>query len=364
MFTLLLTIIRVLFIAIRIVVFEPNKCLLCVSQLNLFIAHRPRHDIKQMIDPTERDGLGVAFEKLLNISKSSTCNVLETAITCFFTDPDVPDIKLDKIRCILPTELSTRLLITVALRSYQDSSRKVYMLVNKHGADVNAIAYEPNPFGSNVLSMAIGSRRDDAAIALLDLGANANLPLGLRGQHPLIDISFKGSFDVLNFMWKHGADFNVTNGWGNTVLIAAITAGRVESVRFLLETVRLDPNVNGGTGLRVMQIEDTNVPLEHDVSWNIRRDLKWSPMHAAVNIKHPDGVEIVKLLLKAGATVHQRSELPKTTVDGVECLGYNALELLTIHALLPGERCDRHDADAMAECKQILEQAMNAIIAD
>jgi hypothetical protein len=302
--------------------------------------------------------LGVAFEKLCNTAKSNSIKVFEKAITALFTDPTAVHMKLDTVRCILPSELSSRLLVAVALRSYQDTTRKVYMLVNKHGADVNTLAPEPNPFGLSVLCIAIGNRRDDAALALLDLGADANLPIGLRGQHPLIDTAFKGSPLVLKSMHKHGANFDITNGWGNTVLVAAITRGDVESVRFLIETVKLDPNVPGGSGLRVMEIKDKTVPMEHDVSWNVRRDLMWTPLHAAVHLKHPDGVEIVKLLLKAGANVHQRCELPHATVEGVECLGYTPLELITIHANLRDGFSFRHDSTAMEECKTILENAM------
>jgi ankyrin repeat protein len=268
----------------------------------------------------------------------------------------------DTVQCILPVDLSNRLLVAVASRSYKNTSLKVYLLVNKHNADVNTTALAPNPYGSCVLAMALGSRRDDGAIALLDLGANPNLPLGLRGQHPLIDTAFKGCPLVLESMFKHGADFNVTNGWGNTVLVAAITRGHVESVRFLLETVKLDPNIPGGSGLRVMHIEDTNVPMEHDVSWNVRRDMTWTPLHAATDLKHPDGVEIVKLLLKAGANALQRCEHAHSTISGFDGLGYTPLELLTIHALLPSGFNFRHDPKAMVECQTILEEAMKKTI--
>jgi hypothetical protein len=303
--------------------------------------------------------LGVPFQKLSNVAKSGSCDVFEKAITDFFKNAHSSIVKLDNVRCILPLELSNRLLIAVASRSYQCTALKVYLLVNKHHADVNAIALEPNPYGDCVLSMALTSRRDDAAMALLDLGANANLSLGRRGQHPLIDTAFKGCPLVLELMFKHGADFKITNGWGNTVLVAAITRGHVESVKFLLEIVKLDPNMPGGSGLCVMEIEDTDVPMEHDVSWNVRRDLMWTPLHAAVHLKHPDGVEIVKLLINAGANVHQRCELPRATFDGVECLGYTPLEILTVHTLLRTGYNFRHDPAAMAECKTILENAMS-----
>lgn len=305
--------------------------------------------------PTGDTNLEVPFQKLWNVALSDSCDVFEAAITDFITDVDSPIMNLAKVHCTLPLEISNRLLIAVASRSYKSTSLKVYLLVNKHHADVNAIALEENPYGSCVLSMALASRRDDAARALLDLGANANLQLGPRGQHPLIDTAFKGCPLVLEAMYKHGADFNITNGWGNTVLVAAITGGHVESVRFLIETVELDPNTPGGSGLRVMVIEDKNVPLQHDVSWNVRRDLMWSPLHAAVNLKHPDGVEMVKILMKAGANVNQRCELPHSTIDGVECLGYTPLELLTVYNNLDTAVCSpRYDLEAMAECKNIL----------
>jgi ankyrin repeat protein len=302
------------------------------------------------------ENLGAAFEKLLSISKTSTCAHLEESIDNWFSLPEVKRFGLGNVK-VLPEELSNRLLISVAHRSYKDTSLKVYMLVNKHSADVDT--YGNNPGGSCALSTAICNRRDDGALALLDLGADANLDLGLRGQHPLIDTAFKGSPEVLKSLWKHGADMNITNGFGNTVLVAAITGGHVDTVQFLLETVKLNPNTCGGSGLRVMKIDDTNVPLEHDVSWNIRRDQMWSPLHCAVHLKHPDGVQIVKFLLSAGANVHVRCELPHASSYGV--YGYTPLEIITIHSLLPGVLCDRHDTKAMAECKQILEQAMAII---
>lgn len=298
----------------------------------------------------------IGFDHLLESCKTSTSEVLEREIQSWTTDPRTIS-KLGALDSVLPTAISTRLLFHVSSRSYKDTTHKVNMLVNKHNADVNAIEPTSNNPRRTMLSVAIGGRRDDAALALLDLNAGANLEIGMRGQHPLIDTAFKGSPVVLKSLYTHGADMNITNAWGNTVLVAAVTSGNLDNVRFLLETVGLDPNTNGGTGLRVMELYDKNVPLEHDTSWNVRRDHQWSPLHAAVHLKHADGVEMVKLLLKTGANVHHRCELPHTSRDWVSPMGYTPLELLTVQALLPGATNERDDKAAMAECQNILEVA-------
>jgi ankyrin repeat protein len=307
--------------------------------------------------PQSPEYLGVAFDKLLQTSMTSDAATFESEIETWIADT-INASNLAGATAVLPTvlpnDISTRLLLHVACHSYKHSATKIYMLVNKHGADVNAMKATPDRFGRSMLSAAIAGRRDDAAMALLDLGAHANLEIGLRGQHPLIDVAFKGSPGVLRSMFEHGADMKVTNAWGNTVLVAAVTSGNIGNVRFLIETAGLDVNTFGGTGLRVMELHDTDVPLEHDASYNIRRDQLWSPLHAATDLKHADGVEMVKLLLANGANVNHRCELPHT--GG----GYTPLELLTIHARLPGATNDRHDTVAMAECQAILEAAMRA----
>ena len=307
--------------------------------------------------PQSPEYLGVAFDKLLQTSMTSDAATFESEIETWIADT-INASNLAGATAVLPTvlpnDISTRLLLHVACHSYKHSATKIYMLVNKHGADVNAMKATPDRFGRSMLSAAIAGRRDDAAMALLDLGAHANLEIGLRGQHPLTDVAFKGSPGVLRSMFEHGADMKVTNAWGNTVLVAAVTSGNIGNVRFLIETAGLDVNTFGGTGLRVMELHDTDVPLEHDASYNIRRDQLWSPLHAATDLKHADGVEMVKLLLANGATPHHRCELPYT--GG----GYTPLELLTIHARLPGATNDRHDTVAMAECQAILEAAMRA----
>ncbi|KAJ1465428.1 ankyrin repeat-containing domain protein [Baffinella frigidus] len=309
--------------------------------------------------PRYPEDLGQDFGQLLNTVNTCTCTTFEQDIDNWISIPN-HKFQLDTVNYILPTEISTRLLFGLASRSYKDCASKVKLLVNKHGADVNAISSEGMYLGFSMLAIAIETRRDNVALALLDLKANANLPMGLRGQHFVIDTAFKGSPNVLESMYKHGADMNITNAWGNTALVAAVTSGRIGLVEFLLDVVKVDPNINGGTGLRVMELVDTNVPLQHDVSWNIRRDMKWSALHAAAQLKHPDSVKMIKILIKAGANVHSRCELPFASTGEATCSGYTPLELLTVHALLPGVTNERHDLKSMAASQALLEEAMKA----
>jgi len=298
------------------------------------------------------------FDKLVNISMVGTSRSLEEGIKSWFLNPGCTNIKLDKASGILPIDLSNRLLVHVSLRSYKDTSRKIYMLTNKHGADVNSLTTLNPLHGSSMLSIAIGGRRDAAALALLDLGSHPILPMGQRGQHPLVDTAYKGDPRVLESMYEHGADMTITNAWGNTVLMAAITGGHLESVRFLLNVVKLDPNIMGGSRLNVTNEKITGVPNEHDVSWNIRPDRGWSPLHAAVYLKHPVSANIIVLLLAAGANIHSRTEKPYAALGGDTPDGYTPLELLTIHAKIDSNVDPYHDRDAMNECETILEEAM------
>jgi ankyrin repeat protein len=295
------------------------------------------------------------FDKLMHTAMVKSCRSLEDGIREWFLNPGVTGMNLDKASAILPVELSNRLLAHVSLRSYSDTSRKIDLLVNKHGANVNALSAQSPLYGSSMLSIAIGSRRDDAALALLKLGTNPLLPMGPRGQHPLIDVAFKGDPRVLESMYERGADMTITNAWGNTVLMAAITGGHLETVRFLLEVVKVDPNITGGSVLNVTGASTTDVPHFYDVSYNIRPDGAWSPMHAAVHLKNPVSVKMIELLLAAGANVHAHTEKPYTALGGNILGGYTPLELLTIHAKIDGTVLAHHDRDAMLECENLLE---------
>ena len=276
------------------------------------------------------------FDKLMHTAMVKSCRSLEDGIREWFLNPGATGMNLDKVSAILPVELSNRLLTHVSLRSYTDTGRKIDFLVNKHGANVNALSTQTPLYGSSMLSIAIGSRRDDAALALLKFGTNPLLVMGLRGQHPLVDVAFKGDPRVLESMYERGADMTITNAWGNTVLMAAITGGHLDTVRFLLEVVKMDPNIMGGSVLNIPEGTIIGVPHFHDVSYNIRPDGGWSPLHAAVHLKNHVSSKMIQLLLAAGADVHRRTEKPYAALGGNILEGYTPLELLTVHAKMHG----------------------------
>lgn len=96
------------------------------------------------------------------------------------------------------------------------------------GRGANANAWDS---GVPVLEMAIAQNRPQLVRALLEAGANMNVP----GHTPaLVLAAFAGSRDICRMLLARGADVDVRDHLKNTPLIAAVKEGHVETAKVLL----------------------------------------------------------------------------------------------------------------------------------
>jgi ankyrin repeat protein len=122
--------------------------------------------------------------------------------------------------------------------------------------------------------MAVDAGALDIVTPLLEKGADRNVAVesgNKRGHTPLFFAAVRGHQVIVQLLVKQGKDLNtIRDFYGDTVLQAVVTTGRIDIVRWLLEK-GADPN-EGGDG--------------------------WTSLHRAAVAGH---LEIVILLLESGS---------------------------------------------------------------
>jgi hypothetical protein len=101
----------------------------------------------------------------------------------------------------------------------------------KTGANPNQI----DAFGYTPLTVAALDKHPVCIKALLDAGADVNIP-SAGGWTPLIGAAMSGaSGDVMAILLNKGADINAQNQWGCTALYYAAGFGALGSVNYLID---------------------------------------------------------------------------------------------------------------------------------
>lgn len=166
-------------------------------------------------------------------------------------------------------------------------------------------ASEGNTLIKDLVKKAAESTGDERRLAkifrnIASRGGDLNKSMNPSGETPLHLASSLMNSNLLKSLLEAGAQPASTTRSGATALHAAITAGRAENVKLLL-AAGADPGAEDAT---------SNAPL-----------------HFSVRLEDP--VEIVKMLLAAGAKAYHRNSQQKTSVDIAEKKGMTAcLELL------------------------------------
>lgn len=133
--------------------------------------------------------------------------------------------------------------------------------------------------GRTALLAATHADRIDAARLLIDRGADVNARDAMQDS-PFLLAGARGRLEILRMTLAAGADLKSTNRYGGTALIPAAHYGHVETVRELLKTT---------------------IDVDH-----VNR-LGWTALLEAIILGDggPAHVEIVRLLVAHGASVHQ-----------------------------------------------------------
>ncbi|WP_164273021.1 ankyrin repeat domain-containing protein [Stenotrophomonas sp. B1-1] len=156
--------------------------------------------------------------------------------------------------------------------------------------------------GRTALLLATHGNRLEAARVLIDAGADVNAKDAMQDSAYLY-AGARGLDEILALTLAHGADLRSTNRYGGTALIPAAERGHVATVRMLLRA---------------------GVAVDH-----VNR-LHWTALLEAILLGDggPRHVQIVQLLLEAGADPHLADGDGVTPLAHARQRGYTAIETL------------------------------------
>jgi len=115
--------------------------------------------------------------------------------------------------------------------AWVDDAADIKLLV-AHGADPNTAS----PQNLTPLGIAVLYGKDEAALALIESGADLSRPIGEAGYTPLMLAVANHSERVVEALIQKGADVNAHNSGGVTPLMIAATSGRADMVALLLRS--------------------------------------------------------------------------------------------------------------------------------
>ncbi len=153
-----------------------------------------------------------------------------------------------------------------------------------------------DPSGRTALLAATQGNHADAARVLIGAGADVNAKAA-NDDSPYLLAGAEGYLEILRMTLAAGADLGSLNRYGGTALIPAAHHGHVEAVRMLL---------------------GTEIDIDH-----VNR-LGWTALLEAVILGDggPRHIEIVKLLLAAGANAAIADAHGATALDHARRRGY------------------------------------------
>lgn len=188
------------------------------------------------------------------------------------------------------------------------------------GAEVNA----KDDKGRTPLYFAMGKEGNtETAAFLIKRGADVNLA---DNRFPILERAvLLDSLPLVDFLLKQGADINASDNYGSTPLTTAISNGRGEMIRFLLDKGAKTKGKSDYAFRLVQRVlmrtqdaeEILRLLLKYEVDINAKDEKGNTPLHAAARDNYPDHV---KLLLNHGANLEAKND------DGITAFQYAVQE--------------------------------------
>ena len=176
----------------------------------------------------------------------------------------------------------------------------------KQGADVNEIG---KISGNTPLHWAVNSGR----VNIVSFNAATGIPnFPEPDEKQLLNY-----IEIVRFLVQHGADVNIKDKSGETVLYQAVSEGKTAMAEILIEQGRADVNVKNNwfqdTPLHAVRDPKT-AKLLISAGADVHVGNKWedTPLHEA------RGAEITRLFIKAGAKVNARNTSGATPLHFVD----------------------------------------------
>lgn len=202
-------------------------------------------------------------------------------------------------------------------------SIEMVQLLLDHGADIHL----RDEIGSDALC---GQDDPDVAVYLIQAGAEVN-PQQVHFGQPLREAANKNNLEIMRVLLQHGANVDQATSWGETPLMTAAEHSFVEGVRLLLDhqaSVYLENTEHGRTAVfyaaapegftayKLMKEYDVSDLLndlgeEHDL---LAEDITPAPDAVTYGYIASDSVEVLEMLLAAGADINARDKQEMTPI--------------------------------------------------
>ena len=193
----------------------------------------------------------------------------------------------------------------------------VRYLVGLPEVDVNHC----NRYNDTALHCAARELHPEVVQVLIDAGADIDTRNN-DGHSPLHCASTSGALEVVKVLVEAGAGVNVTDDYGRTCLFHAASNGHTETVRYLVGLPEVDVNhcdryyrTALHCAARELHPDVVQVLIDAGADINIENADGWSPLVCVVETR-ASGLEVVKMLVRAGSSVTQNYGLSLAASNG------------------------------------------------
>ena len=172
-----------------------------------------------------------------------------------------------------------------------DNEENVKILLN-NGIDVNYIG----PYGTTAIILA---RSIEIVKILIDAGANINMQDN-NGNTILMNVSARGQSDILELLLEHGANINIKDKYGRTAFTYAVSAGNDNIIKILLKNgynINTQNNNDGNTALSIAVLSGNSSTVKLLLDYSADHSIKNKYGQTAMDIaKKEKNYEIIGIL--------------------------------------------------------------------
>ena len=264
------------------------------------------------------------------------------------------------------------------------NSCQVLPVLVELGADINArrVGYplwQVTPESADTpLHVAIERRSRDAAIMLIEMGANPDIQDVLHGRSPLHMAAIFKDADIVSTLVRHGAKVNVRDVDGETPMFLALANSDFETVR-ILHDCGTDAHLRSASGHSPLHMAVKNRHIEviaglakGDTDANVRDENGDTPLHWAADMaanahldsysvgsylsgldKNRDVCEIIDVLVECGANVNARNNNGESPLHKAAVKSTEVTDILLKH----GASVDARDNDGMTPIHHVAQRS-------
>lgn len=142
---------------------------------------------------------------------------------------------------------------SAAMHAVRSNEPKVFRLLGKHKANFNLL----NKEGLTALAMAVFDNKANAAVAMLDNGANPDLAMGAAKYNALMVAVKKGNLQMAQTLLQYKANPNAKNAGGVTPLMIAAFSNEDMIVSLLLKA-GANPSLKDDQGKTALMLAKEN----------------------------------------------------------------------------------------------------------